>query len=200
MKILIASMAFVLPAIPLSALGGEIADSHDKAAVARRLKFAEIFVQAIGAAGFALSSLTLLYLALFGLGCIAALFGPIKYGILPGPPAARGTGRRQRAGRGRDLRRHHLRPDRRRPRRGERSLDARRRHADDDHRGRLLRDVALHPADRSRRARPQGPLERVRLDLADHRARSAPTAASGPRRCRRAGSGRSASSRCRSCR
>ena len=25
----------------------------------------------------------LLYLALFGLGCISALFGPIKYGILP---------------------------------------------------------------------------------------------------------------------
>ena len=42
MKILIASMAFVLPAIPFSALGGEIADSHDKAAVGRRLKFAEI--------------------------------------------------------------------------------------------------------------------------------------------------------------
>jgi acyl-[acyl-carrier-protein]-phospholipid O-acyltransferase/long-chain-fatty-acid--[acyl-carrier-protein] ligase len=82
-KILIASMAFVLPAIPLSALGGEIADSHDKALVARRLKVAEIGVQMIAAAGFVLSSLTLLYVALFGLGCIAALFGPIKYGILP---------------------------------------------------------------------------------------------------------------------
>ena len=83
MKILISSMVFVLPAIPFSALGGEIADSHDKATIARRLKLAEIAVQAIGAAGFALSSLNLLYLALFGLGCIAALFGPIKYGILP---------------------------------------------------------------------------------------------------------------------
>ncbi|HKN26893.1 MAG TPA: acyl-[ACP]--phospholipid O-acyltransferase [Roseiarcus sp.] len=82
-KILIASMVFVLPAIPLSALGGEIADSHDKALVARRLKLAEIGVQMITAAGFVLSSLTLLYVALFGLGCIAALFGPIKYGILP---------------------------------------------------------------------------------------------------------------------
>ncbi len=82
-KILIASMAFVLPAIPLSALGGEIADSHDKAIVARRLKLAEIGVQMVAAAGFVLSSLTLLYVALCGLGCIAALFGPIKYGILP---------------------------------------------------------------------------------------------------------------------
>jgi acyl-[acyl-carrier-protein]-phospholipid O-acyltransferase/long-chain-fatty-acid--[acyl-carrier-protein] ligase len=82
-KILLAMIVFILPAIPLSALGGEIADSHDKALIARRLKFAEIFVQMISAAGFALASPTLLYLALFGLGLIAALFGPIKYGILP---------------------------------------------------------------------------------------------------------------------
>ena len=73
----------MLPSIPLSPLGGEIADAHDKAAVARRLKFAEIFVQLVAAAGFYFSSLALLYAALFGLGCIAALFGPIKYGILP---------------------------------------------------------------------------------------------------------------------
>jgi acyl-[acyl-carrier-protein]-phospholipid O-acyltransferase/long-chain-fatty-acid--[acyl-carrier-protein] ligase len=82
-KILLAMIVFILPAIPLSALGGEIADSHDKALIARRLKFAEIFVQMISAAGFALASPTLLYLALFGLGVIGALFGPIKYGILP---------------------------------------------------------------------------------------------------------------------
>ena len=83
LKILLALIVFILPAIPLSALGGEIADSHDKALIARRLKFAEIFVQMISAAGFAFASPTLLYLALFGLGLIAALFGPIKYGILP---------------------------------------------------------------------------------------------------------------------
>ena len=83
LKILFATMIFVLPAIPLSALGGEIADLHDKALIARRLKAAEIGVQMIAAAGFVFSSLALLYVALFGLGCIAALFGPIKYGILP---------------------------------------------------------------------------------------------------------------------
>ncbi|MBV9287753.1 MAG: acyl-[ACP]--phospholipid O-acyltransferase [Hyphomicrobiales bacterium] len=83
LEILLATMIFVLPAIPLSALGGEIADSHDKALVARRLKLAEILVQMVAAAGFVLSSLLLLDVALFGLGCIAALFGPIKYGILP---------------------------------------------------------------------------------------------------------------------
>ena len=82
-KISLAVAVFVLPSIPLSAVGGEIADAHDKALVARRLKFGEIFVQMIAAAGFYFSSLPLLYIALFGLGCIAALFGPIKYGILP---------------------------------------------------------------------------------------------------------------------
>ena len=82
-KITLAVAVFVLPSIPLSPIGGEIADAHDKATVARRLKFAEIFVQLVAAAGFWFSSLELLYLALFGLGCIAALFGPIKYGILP---------------------------------------------------------------------------------------------------------------------
>ena len=74
---------FLAPSLLLSALGGEIADSHDKAVIARRLKFAEIGVQMIAAAGFWFGSLPLLYAALFGLGVIAALFGPIKYGILP---------------------------------------------------------------------------------------------------------------------
>jgi acyl-[acyl-carrier-protein]-phospholipid O-acyltransferase/long-chain-fatty-acid--[acyl-carrier-protein] ligase len=82
-KIQLAVALFVLPAIPLSPIGGEIADAHDKARIARILKLAEVFVQGLAAAGFAFSSLPLLYAALFGLGCIAALFGPIKYGILP---------------------------------------------------------------------------------------------------------------------
>ena len=74
---------FILPSIVLSGLGGEMADANDKALIARRLKFGEIFVQMVAAAGFVFGSLALLYAALFGLGVIAALFGPIKYGILP---------------------------------------------------------------------------------------------------------------------
>src|SRR5271165_3024326 len=52
LKILLATIVFVLPSIPLSALGGEIADAHDTAFVATRLKLVEIFVQMIAAAGF----------------------------------------------------------------------------------------------------------------------------------------------------
>jgi len=74
---------FMLPSIFLSALGGEWADAHDKAFIARRLKLVEIFVQMVAAAGFVLASLPMLYAALVGLGIIAALFTPVKYGILP---------------------------------------------------------------------------------------------------------------------
>jgi MFS family permease len=74
---------FMAPSLFLSGLGGEMADAQDKAWLARRLKFAEILVQAVAALGLALASLPLLYTALFGLGVISALFGPVKYGILP---------------------------------------------------------------------------------------------------------------------
>jgi MFS family permease len=74
---------FIAPSLFLSGLGGELADAHDKATLARRLKFAEIPVQFLAAIGLVLSSLSLLYAALFGLGVISALFGPVKYGILP---------------------------------------------------------------------------------------------------------------------
>jgi len=79
----LAGAALIAPFFLLSALGGELADRYDKALVARRLKFVEIGVTAIGVAGFALHSLVLLFVALTAFGIIAALFGPIKYGILP---------------------------------------------------------------------------------------------------------------------
>ena len=74
---------FMVPSLLLSGLGGELADAHEKAWLARRLKFAEIGVQMLAALGLWYSSLPLLYAALFGLGVISALFGPVKYGILP---------------------------------------------------------------------------------------------------------------------
>jgi acyl-[acyl-carrier-protein]-phospholipid O-acyltransferase/long-chain-fatty-acid--[acyl-carrier-protein] ligase len=74
---------FMLPSIFLSGIGGEWADASDKARVAKILKFAELLVQMIAAFGVWFHSLPILYLSLFGLGIISALFGPVKYGILP---------------------------------------------------------------------------------------------------------------------
>lgn len=81
--ITLASAIFIAPYFFLSGLGGELADRHDKAKVAQWLKFSEIAVAGIAVAGFLAHSLPVLFVALAGFGVIAALFGPIKYGILP---------------------------------------------------------------------------------------------------------------------
>jgi acyl-[acyl-carrier-protein]-phospholipid O-acyltransferase/long-chain-fatty-acid--[acyl-carrier-protein] ligase len=78
-----ASAIFIAPYFFLSALGGELADRYDKAKVAQRLKFAEIFVAGLAVVGYARQELSVLFVALACFGVIAALFGPIKYGILP---------------------------------------------------------------------------------------------------------------------
>ncbi|MFC6050547.1 hypothetical protein ACFPYM_22180, partial [Methylobacterium hispanicum] len=79
----LASAVFIGPFFILSGLGGELADRYDKAIMARRLKFAEIFAAGAAALGFVLHSVPILFVALGLFGVIAALFGPIKYGILP---------------------------------------------------------------------------------------------------------------------
>ncbi|QPC89185.1 acyl-[ACP]--phospholipid O-acyltransferase [Mesorhizobium sp. INR15] len=79
----LAGAVFMAPFLILSALGGEIADRFDKAIIARRLKFAEIAAAAVAVVGIALSSIPVLMTALLMFGVISALFGPIKYGILP---------------------------------------------------------------------------------------------------------------------
>ena len=79
----LASAVFVGPFFILSGLGGQLADRHDKAVLAKRLKFAEIFAALLSVLGFWLHSVPLLFAALGLFGIIAALFGPIKYGILP---------------------------------------------------------------------------------------------------------------------
>jgi acyl-[acyl-carrier-protein]-phospholipid O-acyltransferase/long-chain-fatty-acid--[acyl-carrier-protein] ligase len=81
--ITLAAAVFIAPYFFLSALGGQLADRNDKAVMAQRLKFAEIGIALIAVLGFSLHSVPVLFLALFLFGVIAALFGPIKYGILP---------------------------------------------------------------------------------------------------------------------
>jgi acyl-[acyl-carrier-protein]-phospholipid O-acyltransferase / long-chain-fatty-acid--[acyl-carrier-protein] ligase len=74
---------FIAPTLVLSAVGGQLADRYDKPLIARRLKLAGLLFAAIAAIGFALRSLWIMFVALFLFGVISALFGPIKYGILP---------------------------------------------------------------------------------------------------------------------
>lgn len=91
MLVQIAGAVFILPSFLLSGLGGQLADRYDKALIAKRLKFAEVFAAAMAAVGFYLHaipglgdvSIVVLMVALGMFGAVAALFGPIKYGILP---------------------------------------------------------------------------------------------------------------------
>ncbi len=79
----LATAVFIAPFFLLSALGGELADRNDKAFITERVKLAEIGVAAIAAVGFLSHSVPLLFIALALFGVIGALFGPVKYGILP---------------------------------------------------------------------------------------------------------------------
>ena len=49
----------------------------------RRIKFAEILIMLAGALGMLLGNLPLLLVVLFCMGTQSALFGPVKYSILP---------------------------------------------------------------------------------------------------------------------
>ncbi len=88
----IASGVFILPFFILSALAGQLADMRDKAMIIRWVKFAEIFIMIVGAAGLFLAwqagmlsglAIPLMLLALFAMGIHSTFFGPIKYAILP---------------------------------------------------------------------------------------------------------------------
>ena len=76
-------MLFILPFFLFSALGGQFGEKFAKDALIRAIKLAEIGIMLVGAVGFFLNSLPLLLLALFGMGTHSALFGPVKYSILP---------------------------------------------------------------------------------------------------------------------
>lgn len=88
----IATAIFILPFFLLSALAGQLADSRDKAKIIRIVKFCEILIMIVGAAGLFLAwkgiaigslAVPLLMLALFAMGVHSTFFGPIKYAILP---------------------------------------------------------------------------------------------------------------------
>jgi 1-acyl-sn-glycerol-3-phosphate acyltransferase len=79
----LAQALFVLPFLLFSATAGQLADKYEKSRLITVTVFIELCVMALGAAGFLLRNLELLLLALFLGGVQSALFGPVKYAILP---------------------------------------------------------------------------------------------------------------------
>ena len=79
----LAGATFVAPFIFLSAFAGSLADTMDKGVLARRLKLLEIVIVALAGLALVTGSLLGLFGVLLLLGCQAAVFGPVKYSLLP---------------------------------------------------------------------------------------------------------------------
>ena len=74
---------FILPFFLFSATFGQLADKLDKARLIRITKAFEVLIMLAAAAAFMNDSLALLIALLFLMGVQSALFGPVKYSILP---------------------------------------------------------------------------------------------------------------------
>jgi MFS family permease len=79
----LAAGLFILPFFLFSATAGQLADKYEKSRLIRYTKLLEVAVMAFAAVGFAHMSLPLLLLVLFLMGAQSALFGPVKYAIIP---------------------------------------------------------------------------------------------------------------------
>lgn len=79
----LAGAIFIAPFLICSGVAGEMADRYDKAIIATRIKGAEIAAAGLAVIGFLLHSVPILFAALAAFGVLAALFGPVKYGLLP---------------------------------------------------------------------------------------------------------------------
>src|SRR5271165_2107252 len=79
----LAGALFIAPYVLLSATAGKLADRFSKPRVILVYKFAELLLMATAALAFLTESVPALLLVLTGLGVQAALFGPVKYGVLP---------------------------------------------------------------------------------------------------------------------
>jgi 1-acyl-sn-glycerol-3-phosphate acyltransferase len=79
----VAQALFILPFFLFSATAGQLADKFEKSRLITITVGIELAVMALGAVGLFTRSLGLLLAALFLGGVQSALFGPVKYAILP---------------------------------------------------------------------------------------------------------------------
>ncbi|MGY4492879.1 MFS transporter [Pseudomonas sp. TE3610] len=77
------AMLFILPFFLFSALAGQFGEKFNKDSLIRVIKLGEIVIMAVGATGFMFDHLWMMLAALFAMGTHSALFGPVKYSIMP---------------------------------------------------------------------------------------------------------------------
>ncbi|MGQ0594240.1 MAG: MFS transporter [Gammaproteobacteria bacterium] len=74
---------FILPFFLFSATSGQLADKYEKSLLIRYVVLIELGLMSLGVFGFYWKSVALLMFTLFLGGVQSALFGPVKYAILP---------------------------------------------------------------------------------------------------------------------
>lgn len=79
----IAAGLFILPFFLFSPIAGQLADKFEKSMLIRRIKLLEIAIMLLGAAAYVFNSIPMLVAVLFFMGTQSALFGPVKYSLLP---------------------------------------------------------------------------------------------------------------------
>ena len=77
------ALLFIVPFFLFSALTGQFGEKYPKDRLIRLIKLGEIAIMIVAAIGFAFDHLALMLVALFAMGTHSALFGPVKYSILP---------------------------------------------------------------------------------------------------------------------
>jgi len=79
----LAGAIFIAPFMLLSATAGQIADKWEKGRLIRLIKLFEIAIMVVALVGFWRRDVATLFVALGLMGLQSALFGPVKYAILP---------------------------------------------------------------------------------------------------------------------
>ncbi len=79
----IAAGLFILPFFLFSAIAGQLADRYEKSWLISRIKMLEILIMLCAGLAFYLQSMPMLVGLLFFMGMQSALFGPVKYSLLP---------------------------------------------------------------------------------------------------------------------
>lgn len=79
----VSALLFILPFFLFSAIGGQLGDKLEKSSFIRKVKLAEIGIMIIGALFFIFEITYGLMGILFLMGAQSAIFGPVKYSILP---------------------------------------------------------------------------------------------------------------------
>src|SRR5690606_37864950 len=77
------ALLFILPFFLLSALGGQLGEQYPQHHLLRLIKYAEILIMLVGSLRVLLANSPMMLMVPFAMGSQSALFGPVKYSILP---------------------------------------------------------------------------------------------------------------------